>query len=68
MPNGLRIHLQDIAIPATNGIWTWKDVIKSIMVGASTVQIATAIMYSPRRYSVINEFINGLIEFMANKG
>lgn len=58
----------DIPISATNGIWTWQDVVKAIMCGASTVQTCTALMYSPRGFGKIGEFVRGLEEFMAAKG
>ena len=58
----------DIPISATNGIWTWEDVVKSIMVGASTVQTCTAVMYSTKQYGIVKDFIEGLEKFMAAKG
>ncbi|TEB04460.1 NAD-dependent dihydropyrimidine dehydrogenase subunit PreA [Pelotomaculum schinkii] len=58
----------DIPISATNGIWEWQDVVKSIMVGASTVQTCTALMYSPRGYKKIGDFVQGLEKFMDAKG
>lgn len=58
----------DIPISATNGIWTWEDVVKSIMVGASTVQTTTAIMYGTKQFGVVQDFIKGLEDFMEAKG
>jgi len=58
----------DIPISATNGIWSWEDVAKAIMVGASTVQTCTALMYSRKGYKMISEYVNKLEEFMAEKG
>lgn len=58
----------DIPISATNGIWTWEDVVKSIMVGASTVQTTTAIMYGTKQFGAIQDFIQGLETFMEAKG
>lgn len=57
-----------IPISATNGIWTWQDVIKCIMCGASTVQTCTAIMYGRLGYGVVKDFIDNLREFMERKG
>jgi len=58
----------DIPISATNGIWEWEDVVKAIMVGASTVQTCTALMYSSRGFRKINDFIKGLEGYMERKG
>ena len=58
----------DIPISATNGIWTWEDVVKSIMVGASIVQTTTAIMYGTKQFGAIKDFIDGLEKFMIEKG
>jgi dihydropyrimidine dehydrogenase (NAD+) subunit PreA len=58
----------DVPISATNGIWGWEDVVKSIMVGASTVQTCTALMYSRKGFKMISEYVNKLEEFMEEKG
>jgi len=58
----------DLPISATNGIWNWQDVVKSIMAGASTVQTCTALMYSPRGFKKIGEFVNGLEKYMEEHG
>ena len=58
----------DIPISATNGIWDWKDVVKAIMAGASTVQTCTALMYSPKGYKKLGDFVGGLEKFMAANG
>ncbi len=57
-----------IPISATNGIATWKDAVKCIMCGASTVQVCTAIMYSGKGYRVVSDIIKGMQEFMDRKG
>ncbi|MEM1525460.1 MAG: tRNA-dihydrouridine synthase [Nitrososphaerales archaeon] len=57
-----------IPISATNGIWTWQDIVKCIMCGASTVQTCTAIMYGRFGYGIVKNFIDGLKEFMERKG
>lgn len=57
-----------IPISATNGIWTWQDVVKCIMCGASTVQTCTAIMYGRVGYGIVKNFIDGLKDFMERKG
>ncbi|MEN6326780.1 MAG: tRNA-dihydrouridine synthase [Syntrophomonas sp.] len=58
----------DIPISATGGIWEWPDLVKAIMVGASTVQICTALMYSDVGFRKIDDFINGLENYMERKG
>lgn len=58
----------DIPISATNGIMEWQDLVKAIMVGASTVQTTTALMYTPRGYKKIGDFVQGLENFLANRG
>ena len=55
-------------ISATNGIWTWKDVAKCIMVGATTVQVCTAILYGVKGYAVVGDMLTGLKSFLASKG
>lgn len=57
-----------IPISATNGITTWKDAVKCIMCGASTVQICTAILYGGKGYGVISDIVKGIQEYMNRKG
>lgn len=57
-----------LPISATNGIWTWKDIVKCIMVGASTVQTCTALMYSKKGFALIKEFLSDIEKFMVEKG
>lgn len=57
-----------LPISATNGIATWKDVAKCIMVGAYTVQTCTALMYGKKGYAHISDFLQGLSKFMEEKG
>ncbi|UMZ74792.1 tRNA-dihydrouridine synthase [Natranaerofaba carboxydovora] len=61
---------QDVGIPisATNGIKTWKDMVKCIMVGASNVQTCTALMYGKKQFGHVQEFIEGIENFMVEKG
>jgi len=58
----------DAPISATNGVWTYKDVVKCIMCGASTVQTCTALMYSRKGYGQLKDLIGGLSNFMDEKG
>jgi dihydroorotate dehydrogenase subfamily 1 len=55
-----------IPISATSGVWTWEDVVKYIMVGATTVQTCTAVLI--KGYSAFKEFVTGLENFMKEHG
>jgi len=57
-----------LPVSATNGIWTWRDVVKAIMCGAHTVQTCTALMYGTRGLTQIRDFVRGLEVFMAENG
>ena len=56
----------DIPISAIGGVSTWKDVVEYIMVGATTVQTCTSVMW--RGLDVFKELSNGLGSFMERKG
>lgn len=56
----------DIPISGLSGVVTWEDVIKYILVGATTIQISTGIMV--KGYRLIGEAIRGLENFMKEKG
>jgi len=58
----------DVPISATNGVFTWEDVVKMIMVGAGTVQTCTAIMYGTKQYGVITDFLKGLNKYLDGHG
>ncbi len=53
-----------VPISATNGIYTWQDFVKAMMVGATTVQICTAIIYGGKKFGVIEEILQGLENFL----
>ncbi len=57
-----------IPIAATNGINTWEDVIKCLMVGASIAQICTAFMYGRKQLGHIEDFLKGMEGYLADKG
>lgn len=57
------IHLKDINISAIGGIYTYKDAIEFLLLGASSVQITTAVM--EYGYRIIDDLILGLKIFMA---
>ncbi len=56
----------DIPVSAIGGVSTWKDVVEYIMVGATTVQTCTAVMWGGME--VFRELSNGLRSFMERKG
>lgn len=55
-----------LPISAIGGISTWRDIVEFIMLGATTVQTCTAIMW--RGYKQFQTLIKGLEEFMERKG
>ncbi|MEM2939242.1 MAG: 4Fe-4S binding protein [Candidatus Bathyarchaeia archaeon] len=55
-----------IPISAVLGVWDWEDIIRYIMVGATTVQSATAVIM--RGYNVVREWMRGIIDWMERKG
>jgi len=54
-----------IPISGIGGVSNWKQAIEMMMVGASTVQIGTGIMW--RGYKVIGDIISGMESFMVRK-
>lgn len=55
-----------LPISATNGIFSPEDMIKMIMVGATTCQTCTALMYSGKQYGMIKEFVDGIEKWMVD--
>lgn len=58
----------EMPISATNGVFSWQDVIKCIMCGATTVQTCTAIMYGQRQFGEIALFLKGIEDYLRNRG
>jgi len=56
----------DVPISGIGGITTWEDAAEFILLGASTLQICTAVMV--HGYSIIDDFLAGLSSFMKKKG
>lgn len=56
----------DIPISAIGGIHTWQDIVEYIMLGATTVQMVSAVMWEG--YEAITKMIEGLEGFMERKG
>jgi len=55
-----------IPISGIGGVTTWKQAVEMMMVGATTVQVGTAIIW--HGYKIINEIVKGLESFMERKG
>jgi len=55
-----------IPISGVLGVWTWKDIIRYIMVGATTVQSATAVML--QGYKVVKRWLKNITDWMERKG
>lgn len=57
-----------LPVSATNGVWSWQDIVKAVMCGASTVQTCTAVMYSGKGFAVMSEFLEGLERYCEESG
>jgi len=55
----------NIPISAVLGVWGWDDIIRYIMVGATTVQSATAVIL--RGYGVVREWLREMTKWMEKK-
>jgi dihydropyrimidine dehydrogenase (NAD+) subunit PreA len=55
----------DIEITGTGGVSTWRDAVEFFLVGASNVQICTAVMH--KGFRVIDDFKSGLSNYMEMK-
>jgi len=55
-----------IPISAVGGVSSWEDVIEYMMIGATTIQICTSIMW--HGYEHFQKILNGLSEYMERKG
>ncbi|MCW4027396.1 MAG: 4Fe-4S binding protein [Candidatus Bathyarchaeota archaeon] len=54
-----------IPISGVLGVWSWKDIVRYIMVGATTVQSATAVIL--RGYGVVRRWLRGITDWMLEK-
>ena len=61
-----RDHEVQIPISGIGGIETWRDALEFIYLGASTVQVCTAVMH--RGYRIVRDMIDGTERFMKEKG
>ena len=59
---------QDVGIPVSGigGIENWRDAVEHIMLGASNVQVCTAVMHYG--FGIIREMESGMQEYMRDKG
>jgi len=55
-----------LPISGIGGISTWRDAVEFMMVGASTVQLCTAVMF--RGYRIVGGLKSGLANYLAEKG
>jgi len=55
----------DIPISAIGGVRTWEDVVEYIMLGATTVQTVSTVMWDG--YEALDKLIKGLRKFMVRK-
>ena len=55
-----------LPISATGGIYTWQDAAEFILLGASSLQVCSAVM--ERGYDVISPLKKGLLAYMEEKG
>ncbi len=58
--------LENLAISGIGGIETWSDAAEFILLGASTLQVTTAIM--EYGYRVVEDMKNGLMHYMEEQG
>jgi dihydropyrimidine dehydrogenase (NAD+) subunit PreA len=70
-PIGLRCIAQlakgtSLALSGIGGISRWEDAAEYILVGASTVQVCTAVMF--RGYNIVERMKEGLAAYMEEKG
>lgn len=58
--------LKDLPISGIGGIETWEDAAEFILLGASTLQVTTAIMQYG--YRIVEDMKNGLMHYMEEQG
>lgn len=55
-----------VPISAVLGVWEWEDIVRYIMVGATTVQSATAVIM--RGYNIVKKWLREITAWMGKKG
>jgi len=58
--------LKGIPLSGVGGIETWRDAVEFLMVGASNVQVCTAVMQYG--YRIVEDMISGMSHYMEDKG
>ncbi len=61
-----RDHEFDIPISGIGGVADWRDAVEFMLLGASSVQVCTAVMLYG--YRIVEDMIEGLSEYMARHG
>jgi len=56
----------NLPISGSGGVSKWQDAAEFILLGASTVQVCTAVMWYG--YEIIGKFLDGLSEYVTSKG
>ncbi|MFW5967390.1 MAG: NAD-dependent dihydropyrimidine dehydrogenase subunit PreA [Persicimonas sp.] len=56
----------DLPISGIGGVETWRDALEFVYLGASTVQVCTAVMH--HGYRIVRDMIDGTERFMRDKG
>lgn len=56
----------DVPLSAVGGVSNWQDAVEYIMLGATTVQIGTAVMWNG--WNHVRRILDGIQEFMDRKG
>ena len=56
----------NLPISGIGGIETWKDAVEHMLLGASNVQVCTAVMHYG--FGIVREMISGLSDYMDEKG
>lgn len=59
-------EIKDTPISGIGGIETWRDAVEFMLLGASSVQVCTAVMHYG--FGIVREMKAGLTEFMDQKG
>ena len=55
-----------LPVSGLGGLTTWEDAVEFMAVGASTVQVGTAVMWNG--YGIIEELVKGLSNYLDRKG
>ena len=56
----------NLPISGIGGIGTWRDAVEFLLMGASTVQVCTAVMH--HGYRIVQDMTDGLTNYMQDKG